>query len=73
MQATSLQRQIVVLAARHLDLLVLQHGEGAGDAAAGRVRRDHLVDIAALGGGERVAHGRRGPTVPNLTAGNSRG
>jgi hypothetical protein len=36
------------------DLLVLQHLEGARDAALARVRHDHLVDIAALGGDERV-------------------
>src|SRR5262249_168843 len=46
------QRQIVVLARRHLDLLATQHGERAGDAAPGRVREDHFVDIAALGGDE---------------------
>ena len=38
---------------RHVDVLVLQHRQRAGDALAGRVRHDHIVDIAALGGDER--------------------
>ena len=45
-------RQIIVLPPRHLDVLVAQHGERAGDAPPRRVRHDHLVDIAALGGDE---------------------
>src|SRR5665213_174988 len=47
-----LQRQIVVLARRHIHLLALEHGERARDAAARRVRHDDVVDIAALGGDE---------------------
>ena len=45
-------RQIIVLARRHLHALAAQHRERARDARAGRVRHDHVVDIAALGGGE---------------------
>src|SRR5665213_4040948 len=46
------QRQIIVLPAWHLDLLALEHGQRARDAAEGRVRHDDVVDIAALGGDE---------------------
>ena len=49
----SSHRQIVVLLRRHLDLLVTQHGEGAGQPPPRRARHDHLVDVAALGGHER--------------------
>jgi hypothetical protein len=45
-------RQIVVLAYRHLDLLAPQHAERARQPSPGRARHDHLVDIAALGGDE---------------------
>ena len=37
-----------------LDRLVAQHVERAADAPAGVARQDHLVDVAALGGDERV-------------------
>jgi hypothetical protein len=42
-----------VLLPRHLDMLVAQHGERAGDALARPERHDDLVEIAALGGNER--------------------
>jgi hypothetical protein len=47
-----LQRQIVVLLHRRLDVLVFQHRQRPGDALAGRVRHDDVVEIAALGGDE---------------------
>src|SRR5262249_17303507 len=51
---TSSKRNIVVLLPGVLDLLVAQHVERAADAAPRAVRQDHLVDVAALGGDERV-------------------
>ena len=38
-----------MLAPGLLGLLGAKHGESAGDAAAGGMRVDHLVDVAALG------------------------
>ena len=46
------QRNVVVFLPGVLELLVAQHGEGARKALAGRVRHDHLIDIAAFGGDE---------------------
>ncbi len=46
------QRNIIVLLPRILELLVAQHGQRPRDALARRMRHDHLVDIAALGGDE---------------------
>ena len=51
-----LQRQIVVLPRRHLDMLVPQHRQRAGEPFARRVRHDHIVDIAALGGDDTKCH-----------------
>ena len=34
--------------------LVAQRGEGAGDAAAGGMRHDHLVDETAFGGDKGI-------------------
>jgi hypothetical protein len=36
------------------ELLLAQHGERAAEAAAGAVRRDHVVDEAAAAGDEGV-------------------
>ena len=47
------QRNVVVLLPGVLELLVAQHRQHPRQALAGRVRHDHLVDIAALGGDER--------------------
>src|SRR6266404_3667022 len=52
-RAAPSQRQVVVLARRHLDFLPPEHRQGACDPLAGGARHDHLVDIAALGGHER--------------------
>lgn len=49
MERKSSHRQIVVLPPRHFHLLAAQHGEHAGDPAAGRVWHDHVVDRAAHG------------------------
>ena len=38
---------------RQFHLLVTQHRQGAGETAAGGVRHDDVVDVAALGGDER--------------------
>src|SRR5215831_17822686 len=46
------ERKIVVLSCRHLHSLASQHRERLGDAPARDTRHDHVVDIAALGGGE---------------------
>ena len=48
------ERDVAVLLPRVLDLLVGQPAQRLGDAAAGAVRHDHVVDEAALGGDERV-------------------
>ena len=48
------QRNVVVLLPGVLDGLVAQHVERAADAPARGARQDHLVDIAALGGDERI-------------------
>src|SRR6478672_2617644 len=48
----SSHRQIVVLSFRHLHGLALQHRQRAGDPPPRRVRHDHVVDVAALGGDE---------------------
>src|ERR1700712_4350078 len=45
---------VAVLAPRVLDLLVAQHRERAADALARLVRLDHVVDVAARAGHERV-------------------
>ena len=50
--SAALQRNVVVLLPGILQVLVAQHPERARHAAAGRMRHDHLVDIAALGGDE---------------------
>src|SRR6516164_4468238 len=52
--ARGLQRDVVVLLPRVLELLVAQHLERPGDALARAVRHDHLVDIAAFRRHERV-------------------
>src|SRR5215831_19239632 len=46
------ERKSVVLSCRHLHSLASQHRERLGDAPARDTRHDHVVDIAALGGGE---------------------
>src|SRR5262249_14327424 len=51
--ATHSHRQIIVLAWRQFDGLAAQHRQGAREARARGVRHDHVVDIAALGGGKR--------------------
>ena len=50
--ASRSQRNVVVLLPGILEVLVAQHPERPRHAAAGRMRHDHLVDIAALGGDE---------------------
>jgi hypothetical protein len=44
-------RQIIVLLPRHLDMLILQHRQRAGEPPPRGVRHDDVVDSAALGGG----------------------
>src|SRR6266576_2482426 len=46
------ERKIIVLPCRHLHSLAPQHRERLGDAGARGARHDHVVDIAALGGGK---------------------
>src|SRR5471032_480992 len=48
------ESNIAVLAPRVLDLLVAQHRQRAADALARLVRLDHVVDVAAGAGHERV-------------------
>src|SRR5947207_8869316 len=48
----SSHRQIVVLPLRHLHGLALQHRQRAGNPPPRRMRHDHVVDVAALGGDE---------------------
>src|SRR6266478_1563680 len=48
------QRNVAVLAPRVVELLVAQHHEAAADALARLVRLDHVVDVAARAGDERV-------------------
>src|SRR3954454_15055624 len=50
----ALQRDVAVLALRLFDALRLQRAQGADQLRAGLVRDDHVVDVAALGGGVRV-------------------
>src|SRR5210317_2190842 len=50
----SSERNVVVLAPRVLELLLAQHRERAADALARRVWRDHVVDVTAARGDERV-------------------
>src|SRR5512138_1688794 len=52
------QRDISVLAPRVVELLVLQHRERAADALSRFVRLDHVVDVAARAGDERVGEAR---------------
>ena len=47
------QRNIVVFLPGVFEFLVTQQRERAGDALSRAVRRDHFVDVAALGGDER--------------------
>jgi D-alanyl-D-alanine carboxypeptidase len=54
MRAIFSQRNVVVLLPGILDLLVAQHLQAPGRCAARTARQDHLVDVAALGGDERV-------------------
>src|SRR5437763_836582 len=49
----SLHRQIVVFPLRHFHRLALQHRQRAGNPPPRRMRHDHVVDVAALGGDER--------------------
>src|SRR5215472_4344525 len=46
------ERKIIVLPCRHLHALAPQHRKRLGDAGARGARHDHVVDIAAFGGGE---------------------
>src|SRR5574337_986049 len=48
------KRNVVVLAPRVIQFLLPQHGQRAGDALAGGVGHDHVVDEAASTGHERV-------------------
>src|SRR5512137_2514854 len=48
------ERDVAVLAPRVLQLLVAQHRQRAADALARLVRLDHVVDVAAAAGDERV-------------------
>src|SRR3954465_9663024 len=48
----SSHRQVIVLALRHLHRLALQHRQRAGNPSPRRMRHDHVVDVAALGGDE---------------------
>src|SRR5882672_8111621 len=48
------QRNVPVLAPRIVDLLVAQHHERTADSLARLVRLDHVVDVAARAGDERV-------------------
>jgi len=52
------QRDVVVLFPGVLQLLVALHLQRAGDGLAHAARQDHLVDIAALGGHERIGEAR---------------
>src|SRR5262245_35514634 len=49
-----LKRDIVVFLPRIFELLVAQLAEAQRHPPPGRMRHDHLVDIAAVGGHERV-------------------
>src|SRR6266540_2263828 len=46
------ERKIIVLPCGHLHPLAPQHRQRLDDAGTGGARHDHVVDIAALGGGE---------------------
>ena len=48
------QRDVPVLAPRVLHLLVAQHREAPADPLARLVRHDHVVDVAAAAGDERI-------------------
>src|SRR4029077_13077990 len=48
------ERNVAVLAPRVVDLLVGEHREGPADALPRLVRLDHVVDVAARAGNERI-------------------